>query len=195
VAGTFVVVAPAALADVYVRHAMPLVDSGLPASEWDLGPGGRASARELAALLVIERPVAVVVSSTERKARSTAEPIAERFGVAVVEDDRLVEADRPWIGVPNDYRGMARRYLRGASLDGWEAQGEVVDRMSAAVRDARARAGPEGAVLAVGHGLSICLHLAAGLPRGFDAAGLWARLAFPDAWAVDRDDLVLSRCR
>ena len=192
-------VAPAALADVYVRHAMPLVDPALPSSEWDSGPGGRASAWELAALLVIERPVAVVASSTERKARSTAEPIAERFGVPVVEDDRLVEAERPWIGVPNDYRGMARRYLRGAPLDGWEAQEAVVDRMSAAVRDARAACAvagdADGAVLVVGHGLSICLHLAAGLPPGFDAAGLWARLAFPDAWAVDRDDLLLSRCR
>jgi broad specificity phosphatase PhoE len=192
--GTFDDVALEALADLYVRHAMPLVDPKRPSSEWALGPAGRAAARELATALPLDRPVAVVVSSTERKALDTAQPIADRFGVEVQSDERLVEVDRPWVGAPNDYRTMAHRFLEGAALPGWEDRAEVVDRMAAAVRDARA-ATSGGAVAVVVHGLSLCVHLEALLPSGFDAGGFWARLAFPDAWTVDRSDLVLSRCR
>jgi broad specificity phosphatase PhoE len=187
-------VAPEALADLYVRHAMPLVDPDLPSDVWDLGPAGRAAARELATGLVIERPMAMVASSTERKAVATAEPIAERFGVPLAPDARLVEAGRPWVGAPNDYRQLAHRFLRGDQPDGWEDRAEVVDRMAEAVRDAR-KAAAGGAVAVVGHGLSLCVHLESVLPAGFDAEDLWARLSFPDAWEVDLTRLVLSRAR
>jgi broad specificity phosphatase PhoE len=137
---------------------------------------------------------ALVVSSTEPKALATAVPIAERFGVEVVPDERLAEAHRPWVGSPNDYRSMAHRYLAGFATPGWEDGSAVVDRMAAAVREARASASGQP-IAVVGHGLSLCLHLASVLPDGFDPGGLWARLSFPDAWTVDRADLVLSRCR
>jgi broad specificity phosphatase PhoE len=187
-------VAPEALADVYVRHAMALRDTDRPPREWELGPAGRAAARVLAAQLPRSVAPAVVVSSTEPKALATAAPIAERFGVEVVPDERLVEAHRPWVGSPDDYRAMAHRYLAGFATPGWEDAGAVVDRMAAGVRAARASVSGRP-VAVVGHGLSLCLHLASVLPEGFDPSGLWARLSFPDAWTVDRADLVLSRCR
>jgi probable phosphoglycerate mutase len=188
-------VAPEApLADLYVRHAMALRDPDRPPREWELGPGGRAAARELAAQLPRSMATALVVSSPEPKALATAAPIAERFGVAVVLDERLAEAHRPWVGSPDDYRSMAHRYLAGFATPGWEDAAEVVDRMAAAVREARASV-PGQQVAIVGHGLSLCLHLASVLPEGFDPGGLWARLSFPDAWSVDRAALVLSRCR
>jgi broad specificity phosphatase PhoE len=192
--GTFDVVAEEALGDVYVRHAMPLLHPDQPPSAWDLGPAGRAAARELAASMEIEGRVAVVVSSTEPKALSTATPIGERFGLDVWPDDRLVEAGRPWVGSPLDYRTLAHRFLAGEQPAGWEARERVVERVAAAVREAREKAGDE-VVVVVGHGLSLCVHLGALLPRGFDPGGLWARLSFPDAWTVDRGDLLLSRCR
>ena len=186
--------APEALADLYVRHAMALRDADRPPREWELGPAGRAAARELAAQLPRAVATALVVSSTEPKALATAAPIAERFGVEVVPDERLAEAHRPWVGSPNDYRSMAHRYLAGFATPGWEDATAVVDRMAAAVREARASV-PGERIAVVGHGLSLCLHLASVLPDGFDPGGLWARLSFPDAWTVDRADLVLSRCR
>ena len=186
--------APEALADLYVRHAMALRETDRPPREWELGPAGRAAARELAAQLPRSVATALVVSSTEPKAMATAAPIAERFGVEVVPDERLAEAHRPWVGSPNDYRTMAHRYLAGFATPGWEDSAAVVDRMAAAVQDARASV-PGQRIAVVGHGLSLCLHLASVLPEGFDPGGLWARLSFPDAWTVDRTDLVLSRCR
>ena len=192
--GTFEAVAPEALADLYVRHAMALRDADRPEPEWELGPVGRAAARELAAQLPRSVAMAVVVSSTEPKALGTAAPIAERFGVELVPDERLVEADRPWVGSPNEYRSMAHRYLAGKATPGWEDAAEVVERMAAAVQEARA-AVPGERVAVVSHGLALCLHLGSELPEGFDPSALWARLSFPDAWTVDRADLILSRCR
>ena len=130
--------APEALADLYVRHAMALRDADRPPREWELGPAGRAAARELAAQLPRAVATALVVSSTEPKALATAAPIAERFGVEVVPDERLAEAHRPWVGSPNDYRSMAHRYLAGFATPGWEDGTAVVDRMAAAVQEARA---------------------------------------------------------
>lgn len=180
-----------ALADVYVRHAMAVSDPDLPPSRWDLGAAGRAAAKDLAARLEVNRPVAALITSPEPKAVGTAEPIAERFGVDLHLDDRLVEARRPWVG--KDYRAVAHRYLNGEEVDGWEDRGEVAARVGAAVRAVRAAGPPDAASIVVGHGLALCLHLGPGLPAGFDLAAFWARLAFPDAWVVEREDLVLRR--
>jgi broad specificity phosphatase PhoE len=182
-----------ALADLYVRHAMPLLAPDLPSSQWDLGPAGRAAAKELAGSLSVGQALAIVVSSTEPKAVSTAVPIAERFAVELRADARLVEVRRPWIGSAVDYRALAHRYLAGGAPEGWEDRASVAERMAHAVLDAREVAGG-GAVAVVGHGLSLCVHLESQLPAGFDPGSLWARLAFPDAWTVDRADLYLARC-
>ena len=183
--GTVRDVAPEALADLYVRHAMALRDADRPhgsgSSVPPVGPPPVSWPPSSASSVA----TALVVSSTEPKALATAAPIAERFGVAVVPDERLAEAHRPWVGSPNDYRSMAHRYLAGFATPGWEDGAAVVDRMAAAVREARASV-PGQRIAVVGHGLSLCLHLASVLPEGFDPGGLWARLSFPDAWTVDR---------
>lgn len=185
--------APArALADVYVRHAMPVRSEGRPSEEWELGPEGRTTASELAGALEPGGPVAVVVASSEPKAAATAAPIAARFGAEVCLDDRLREVGRPWVG--EDYRRVAHGYLRGDDPPGWEPQREVAARVEAALVDATSAAPEPGSiVVVVGHGLALAVHLASVLPVGFDGAGFWSRLTFPDAWSLDHDALCLRR--
>lgn len=178
------------MADLYVRHAMPAVRPDAETRDWALSAAGRVAADDLARRLVMGRPVRALVSSPEAKAVATAAPLASRFGLEVILDERLVEVQRGWVG--ESYRAVAHRYLEGAEQDGWETHPLVAARVGAAVADARARAG-DGAVVVVGHGLSLSLHLEAALPAGFDTCGFWSRLAFPDAWQVDPVDLVLSR--
>ncbi|MBI2711130.1 MAG: histidine phosphatase family protein [Actinobacteria bacterium] len=175
---------------VYVRHAMPERRDDDDPDLWPLGPAGRAAAAELARRLHSEPAVGRVVASPAPKATQTAEPIAARFGLDVVTDDRLVEAGRPWVG--EDYRVTAHRYVDGEPVEGWEPQVDVAARVAAAVADARSAAGA-GRSIVVGHGLALAVHLRALLPNGFDAGGFWRRLAFPDAWELDPDGLVLSR--
>jgi len=175
--------------EVLVRHAMALADAGRAPSEWELGPAGRAAAADLALHADLGQVVAVA-SSPEPKARSTAVAFADRVALEVRTDERLVEAHRPWVG--DGYRTQAHRYLSGDEPEGWEPRAEVAGRVGEAVAGVRAVAGP-GEVVVVGHGLGLTLHLEALFPLPFDAYGFWCRLAFPDAWRVDRDALTLSR--
>ncbi len=172
----------------YVRHAMPVVVDDVPSSAWHLDETGRAAARALADCLEIDAGVGALVTSNEPKAVETAVPIAERWSAVLVEDPRVREAERPWVG--DGYRGVVHRYLRGEQPEGWEPHAEVAARVSAAVRDAVAGAGG-GPVVIVSHGLALTLHLGDRLGADFDRESFWSGLAFPDAWALD--DGVLHR--
>ncbi len=116
-----------------------------------------------------------VVSSDELKARQT----AEAFSTQIVIDRRLRETGRPWVG--NDYESVARRWLEGEHVDGWEPRSDVVGRMGEAVNDTAASAGT--AVCLVSHGLAISV-LVAGL-ADVDPVEIWSQLRFPDYVAVD----------
>ena len=175
--------------EVLVRHAMAEADQRHPPSRWELGPEGRAASAELA-LHAKLGDVVGIVSSSEPKALGTAAAFAARTGLAVHPDDRLVEVARPWVG--DGYRTEARRYLIGDEPEGWEPRHDVAARFTAAIDDARTSIGA-GELLVISHGLSLSLHLEAMFPLPFDVYGFWCRLAFPDAWRVDRDELTLSR--
>lgn len=172
-----------------MRHAMALADPERPPDEWELGPASRAAAADLALRARLGEVVGVA-SSPEPKAQATAQAFATRVGLPVVVDDRLVEARRPWVG--EGYRIAAHRYLSGEEPDGWEPRAEVAARMGAALDDLRAERG-SGELVVVGHGLGLSLHLEAVFRGRFDPYGFWCRLAFPDAWRLDRNDLTLTR--
>lgn len=175
--------------EVLVRHAMAAADERHPPDRWELGPEGRGAAAELA-LHAKLGDVAAIVSSTEPKALATAAAFAARTGHPVQPDDRLVEVARPWVG--DGYRTAARRYLIGDEPEGWEPRHVVADRFAAAIDDARAEVG-DGELLVISHGLSLSLHLEAVFPLPFDVYGFWCRLAFPDAWRIDHEELTLTR--
>jgi len=147
---------------ILVRHALPEVVPGVPPAEWELGPAGRAAARDLAARL----DGALVVSSDEPKALQTAEEIAAHLGAELIVDHRLAEAQRPGEWDPG-YRGRAARYVGGEAVDGWEPRAEVLARISAAARGD----------IVVTHGLALTLFVGRG-PE------FWAALRFPDAWSA-----------
>lgn len=162
---------------------------GVPPEAWKLGPEGRMAAAALAGWLRLTDPPALVVTSPEPKAAETAAPLAERFQVPLVLDERLREVGRPWIG--EGYRLVARRYLRGEEPAGWEDRAAVAKRVNEAVADAHAHV-DDAPVAVVGHGLSLALHVASKMPSGFLAGQFWSRLAFPDAWLFDLDEQVLQ---
>jgi broad specificity phosphatase PhoE len=150
---------------VLVRHAMPEIVGGVSPEWWHLGPEGRAAARALAARLDRQPRV---VTSHEVKARETAEEIVVARGGTLALDRRLGEVARPLAPDGETDRALARRYLGGEALDGWEPHAEVVARFAAAATDAE---------VVVTHGLAMTLYLAPSDPVRF-----WEELTFPDAW-------------
>lgn len=170
---------------------MPVLTEGVHPTRWHLDDASRRAARAGAEGLEVGDGVGALVTSTEPKAVETAEEIGARWSAGPVLDDRLREADRPWIGP--GYRAMAHRYLRGEPLEGWEPHDAVAARMGAAVDDAAEQAGGRSVVV-VSHGLALCVHLGARLGPDFDQESFWSRLAFPDAWVLDTTG-VLHRSR
>jgi broad specificity phosphatase PhoE len=137
-----------------IRHAHTEPRADLPSPEWGLTGEGRAAARELA-LRDEWLDLSLVASSPELKARATAAPIAEAAALDLRLEPDLREAGRPW--VEGDYAALAKRYLAGEEIPGWEPAGDVRERMERAVRTLAVQAGGDLAV--VSHGLALGLLL------------------------------------
>jgi len=76
-----------------VRHAEPTIDRAVPASRWNLSPGGRRAAARIASSLASFHPGACF-SSPEPKALQTAEALAPSLGLDVVAPEAFREHDR-----------------------------------------------------------------------------------------------------
>jgi broad specificity phosphatase PhoE len=128
--------------------------------DFHLSEDGRMMAKAAADFLA-ERDVVAIFTSPLDRARETAEPVAERFGLEPVVDDRLIE---PW----NHFEGMVfgvgdgslRRiehwwYLRNPFAPSWgEPYTKIVARVLAAMAGARDAARGREAVC-VSHQLPI----------------------------------------
>lgn len=156
---------------VVVRHAQPAVDPDTPHESWPLTDAGRAAARRLAQDL--DETPNIVVSSPERKAAETAEPITTRFDLALTFDERLREADRPWID--GDYPALARQWLSGEPLKGWESRKAVAERWETAIAETTRTS--HDTLIVVGHGLAMTAWARHRL--GIEPVAFWTALDFP----------------
>jgi 2,3-bisphosphoglycerate-dependent phosphoglycerate mutase len=118
-----------------------------------------------------------LVASSEAKAMATLEPAG-----SVLADPRFDEISRPE-AYSDTFRNQRRAYLDGVDHSGWEPRNDVVGRFQAGIDEQVAAAGGRPVVIA-SHGMAITLWLSATV--GLDDPGsFWARLQFPDAYAVD----------
>ncbi|MGH3578608.1 MAG: histidine phosphatase family protein, partial [Mycobacterium sp.] len=76
-----------------VRHALPLRSEPGQGSDPDLSDEGRLQAARLPEALA-RFPIARVVSSPQRRAIQTAEPVAKDRGLTIDVDERFCEYDR-----------------------------------------------------------------------------------------------------
>jgi broad specificity phosphatase PhoE len=127
---------------------------------YHLSANGRAMA-EAAADYFAERPVAAVFSSPLDRAQETARPVAERLGLPIVTDDRLIESSNHFEGLKFGVGdGSLRhprhwRYLANPFVPSWgEPYSQVAARMQAAIETAREAAAGREAVC-VSHQLPI----------------------------------------
>lgn len=153
---------------------MSLVSKELASQDWPLTTEGRREAAMLANELDLPAETHFV-SSDEVKAKQT----AEAFSNEILIDRRLRGAGRPW--VEGDYESVARRWLEGERVDGWELRSDVLRRMTGAASEAVTRAGTD--VCLVSHGLAISV-LVADLAH-VDPVEFWSQLRFPDYVTID----------
>lgn len=163
---------------ILVRHALPMIDEGIPSTRWSLSDDGRLAARQLASRLRLAADE-IIVTSDEIKARET----AEAFSDQVVVDPRLSEVQRPWTA--DNYRQLAETWLRGTRVQGWESKQSAVERMEKAVTEAIQKG--DGSACVVTHGLIMSAYI--GTVADIDPVSVWSQLEFPDVRTLDFDTL------
>jgi probable phosphoglycerate mutase len=154
-----------------VRHALPLRSEHGEGSDPHLSDTGVEQAARLPEALA-RFPISRLLSSPQRRAIQTAEPVAAARDLTVEIDDRFAEYDRDlpmYIPVeqiraenPEEWARLAQGHLPSAvDEDAFRA------RVRAAVDDAVAAAGPEDTVAAFSHGgvINVLLHEILGTGR------------------------------
>ncbi|KKC02417.1 histidine phosphatase family protein [Mycobacterium nebraskense] len=154
-----------------VRHALPLRSEHGEGSDPDLSDEGLAQIERLPKAL--DRfPISRVVSSPQRRAIQTAEPVAAALELSVEIDDRFAEYDRDlplYIPVeqireemPDEWARLAQGHLPSA-VD----EDAFLGRVRAAVDDLVASVDPEDTVAVFSHGgvINVLLHQILGTSR------------------------------
>jgi probable phosphoglycerate mutase len=154
-----------------VRHALPLRSEHGEGSDPDLSEQGRQQVERLPRALA-RFPISRVVSSPQRRAVQTAEPVAAARRLSVEIDDRFAEYDRDlplYIPVeqirqerPEEWARLAQGHLPSAvDEDAFRA------RVRAAVDDLVSAADPEDTVAVFSHGgvINVLLHEILGTAR------------------------------
>src|SRR6201993_3553484 len=154
-----------------VRHALPLRSDHGEGSDPDLSGEGLAQVARLPQALA-RFPISRVVSSPQRRAIQTAEPVAAARELTVEIDDRFAEYDRDlplYIPIeqireerPEEWARLAEGHLPSAvDEDAFRA------RVRAAVDDLVVAANPEDTVAAFSHGgvINVLLHDILGTAR------------------------------
>ncbi|MFA5710566.1 histidine phosphatase family protein [Mycolicibacterium sp.] len=154
-----------------IRHALPHRSEHGNGSDPELADAGWEQARRLPAAL--ERyPLARLLSSPQRRARQTAEPLGTARGLEIELEPRLAEYDRDMAGYvpieqlrserPEDWARMAE----GRLPDGVD-EGEFKARISGAVADIVAAADHDDTVAVFSHGgvINVLLHEILGTRR------------------------------
>jgi probable phosphoglycerate mutase len=154
-----------------VRHALPLRSEHGQGSDPELSDAGVQQANRLPDALA-RYPVTRVLSSPQRRAIQTAEPVAEARGLTIDVDDRLAEYDRESSGYlpveqarserPQDWERIANGYLPD-DVD----EDAFCARVAAATADAVAAADHDQTVAVFSHGgvINVVLHQILGTAR------------------------------
>ncbi|MCR1780945.1 phosphoglycerate mutase family protein [Nocardioides carbamazepini] len=138
----------------YVTHPEVVVDAAVPIQHWPLSPYGRQRTAAFAASGVASG-FDLIVSSTETKARDTAEILADALSLPVEHHPELAENDRSATGFlpPDEFERTADLFFGhpDTSVRGWEAARTAQARVVVAVRGAVTRH-PGRRLILVGHG-------------------------------------------
>ncbi|MDT5096891.1 MAG: hypothetical protein QOC76_628 [Mycobacterium sp.] len=139
-----------------VRHALPLRSEPGKGSDPDLSADGIEQAKRLPDALA-RYPISRLVSSPQRRAVQTAQPVADALGLAIEIDDRLAEYDRdlkhyiPIEQIAAEYPEELARLASG-HLPSTVDETAFLSRINEGIRDLAATADHEDTVAVFSHG-------------------------------------------
>ena len=176
---------------ILVKHAMPVVESDVPAARWRLSDDGRAACLSLAERLAVYAPVAIVASN-EPKATETGRIMSDCLELPFETAPDLHEHDRtdvPFLQAAA-WRDAIRRFFAAPDqlVLGREAAKTAGDRFIRAVATVLDRH-PTGNLAIVAHGTVISLFVARHSP--VEPFALWEQLGLPSFVVLGASDFGL----
>ena len=136
-----------------VRHALPLRSEAGQGSDPDLSPEGIEQAKRLPDALS-RFPITRVVSSPQRRAIQTSQPVADALGLSIDVDERLAEYDRDlahYTPIEEASEEDLQRLMDG-HLPGAVDEAAFIARVVAGIDDVVAAAGHDETVAVFSHG-------------------------------------------
>ncbi|MGB0661813.1 MAG: histidine phosphatase family protein [Mangrovicoccus sp.] len=139
---------------IYLTHPQVQIDAHIPVPEWDISEIGRQRILSLEDAPWLSN-VTSIYSSSEKKAVTSAELIADFCGLPVKTRSDMGENDRSSTGFlpPDEFEKMADAFFAnpGIRVKGWESAQEAQTRIVSAVTEILA-SHQNGDLLCVGHG-------------------------------------------
>ena len=136
-----------------VRHALPLRSEAGQGSDPDLSPEGVEQANRLPDALK-RFPITRLVSSPQRRALQTGQPVADALGLPIEVDERLAEYDygqSHYTPIEEASEEDVKRLMSG-QLPGDVDQDAFIARVRAGIDDVVATAGHDETVAVFSHG-------------------------------------------
>ena len=136
-----------------IRHALPLRSEPGQGSDPDLSEDGIEQAKRLPDALA-RFPIARIVSSPQRRAVQTAQPVADALGLQIDIDQRLAEYDfelSHYVPIEEASEEDVQRLIDG-HLPGNVDEAAFIERVNAGVADIVAAADHEDTVALFSHG-------------------------------------------
>lgn len=136
-----------------VRHALPLRSEAGQGSDPDLSPEGVEQAKRLPDALK-RFPITRLVSSPQRRALQTGQPVADALGLPIEVDERLAEYDygqSHYTPIEQASEEDLKRLMSG-QLPGDVDQDAFIARVRAGIEDVVAAAGHDETVVVFSHG-------------------------------------------
>ena len=136
-----------------IRHALPLRSEPGQGSDPDLSEDGIEQAKRLPDALA-RFPISRVVSSPQRRAIQTAQPVADALGLSIDVDKRLAEYDYElshYVPIEEASEEDVQRLIDG-HLPGKVDEKAFIERVNAGVADIVAAADHEDTVALFSHG-------------------------------------------
>ena len=170
---------------ILVKHSVPEIEYDRPANTWKLSEAGRSRAQFLAEQLREFRPE-VIVSSDERKAKETAQIVAETLQLSIESIHELHEHDRshvPFLSAER-FRASVREFFQKPDelVFGNETANQAHARFYRTVHSVL-NTYRDKTVVIVTHGTVISLFVSR--LTGVDGMALWNELALPSFIAMD----------
>lgn len=165
---------------IFLRHAETKIESEVPSSKWDLTLFGVTQAQNLAKSEYF-LDIQIIISSPEKKAIKTIEPLAEKLKVPIkiIEDLKELDRNKGVFSTTKEYNENVRAAFKKPkqAINNWETVEAASQRFTNQINIID-KQNSEKKILIVSHGIILNLYFASILGETNQIFKRWSRKEF-----------------